>query len=849
MSGASGLPIGAVVPDVVDALRTGRRLVLEAPTGSGKSTQVPQVLVDHGLAGAGEVVVLQPRRVAARLLARRVAAERGSAVGGEVGYRVRFENRAGPATRIVYETDGILLRRLLDAPELPGVGAILFDEFHERHLQGDLLLPLALRLQETARPDLRLVVMSATLDTERLSAALDPCATVRAGGRLFPVDVDYLAHEPARGRDAVWDLAAAAAARALDEPAGGDVLVFMPGAYEIRRTLEALRPLCRGRDVRLLPLYGDLPVEQQEEALAPGGGRRVVVATNVAETSLTIEGVTTVVDSGLARKARFDPRRGIDTLLVEKICRASAEQRAGRAGRVRPGRCLRLWTAADHQARPERDVPEVQRVDPAEYLLVLRRFGFGGGTPFPWLEPPLAAAVEQAEALLADLGAVSGAGGALTPLGGRLLAFPLHPRQAAMLVAGAEAGCLGLMALAAALAEERSILVRTPGPEAAARRERLLEGQERSDLLRLVRAWEYAREHDFAVAPCEAVGIQAAGARRVAHLQRQLLAIAAGVGLRPADRECAPPEAVCRCLLAGFPDRVAARLGQGGMRYALVHGRRGTLEAHSAARSHDLLVAMDVAEVGRGRGEVEVRLSLATGVEEDWLTERFPAEVTQARRVEFDRTAGRVWAVRETRFRDLVIRRSGRLEPEGDEAAGVLAQEVLAGRVTLKQWDHAVEQWIARVNLVAAADPAWGVPPIDAEARRLLVEQVCLGAVSARDVRGRDVRRVAQGWLSEAQRRFVDRMAPERLTLPNGRTPRLVYEEGRPPRIAMRLQELYGVEAPLTIADGRVRVLVHVLAPNQRPVQITDDLGSFWRHGYEQVRKELRGRYPRHEWR
>lgn len=425
------LPIYDIADDLAEAVADTSRLVLTAPTGSGKSTQVPQILLDRGLLGAGNVVVLQPRCLAARLLASRVAEERGSPLGAEVGYQVRFDRQASEVTRILYVTEGILLRCLLSSADLDGVSAILFDEFHERHVYGDLTLARARLLQESTRPDLKIIVMSATLDTGLVRGYLGNCPALTSEGRVYPVTVEYASRPADPQRQPVWDAAAEAFENLVKSGAEGDVLVFMPGAYEINRTLDAIDGRTCARGWVLLPLYGELPPAEQDRAVRPTDGPKVVVATNVAETSITIDGVRAVIDGGLARVSRFDPHRGINTLLIEPISQASADQRAGRAGRTAPGRCLRLWTEQKHRGRKPHEVPEIRRIDLAEVLLLLKAHGFHQAEIFPWLERPDLKALQRAEQLLRDLGAADAESGTLTELGQRMVAFPAHSRYAA----------------------------------------------------------------------------------------------------------------------------------------------------------------------------------------------------------------------------------------------------------------------------------------------------------------------------------------------------------------------------------------------------------------------------------
>src|SRR5581483_7439063 len=472
------LPIFEIERRLVETLRISRRVVLTAPTGSGKSTQVPQMLLDAGLLAERQDVVLQPRRLPTRMLARWVAEARGAKLGGEVGYQMRLDNAASAATRICYATEGIVLRRMLADPYLKDVAAIIFDEFHERHLYGDITLARALEIQQSARPDLLIIVMSATLDVAVIEKYLAPCTVLSSEGRAYPVDIEYLP-KPA-GAAPVWNLAVAELQRLVQEQREGDALIFMPGVYEIGRTIDAARAAL-GRDFAVFPLHGELPTREQDAAVARSEKRKIVVATNVAETSLTIEGVRLVVDSGLARIPRYDPYRGINTLLIEKISRAAADQRAGRAGRTAPGRCLRLWTAHEHGGRPAQEIPEVKRLDLAEVILTLKAAGVADVKSFHWLETPASPALERAETLLADLGAIEGPGGAITAIGRRMLEFPLHPRYARMLLAAGEYGCVPSIALIAALTQGRDVLLRRQEQRVEERRDELFAGAAESD--------------------------------------------------------------------------------------------------------------------------------------------------------------------------------------------------------------------------------------------------------------------------------------------------------------------------------------------------------------------------------
>ncbi|HEX9443254.1 MAG TPA: ATP-dependent helicase C-terminal domain-containing protein, partial [Candidatus Binatia bacterium] len=750
-------------------------------------------------------------------------------------------------TRIRFVTEGILLRQLLQDPELRGVAAILFDEFHERHLYGDLTLARALEIQASARPDLIIVVMSATLDVAAVEKYLAPCAVLSSAGRAHPVALEYLP-KPAAGNRPVWELAVKELARLAREHAEGDALVFMPGAYEIARTVEAARAAL-GREFAVLPLHGELPPRDQDAAVARADRRKIVVATNVAETSLTIDGVRLVVDSGLARIPRYDPYRGINTLLVEKISRAAADQRAGRAGRTAPGHCLRLWTAHEHAGRPAQELPEVKRLDLAEVMLTVKAGGADDGKKFRWLEPPEARALERAETLLADLGATGGAAGAITPLGRRMLAFPAHPRYARMLIAAGEYGCVRQVALIAALTQGRGLLARRPGRQVDAAREEIAAGEAGSDFFALMRAWRYAEESRFDGERCRRAGVSAEAARQVGPLFEQFLRIAAEEGLDTREQP-APPGAVERCVLLGFSDHLARRVGAS-ERAELVHGRRGALARESVVKA-PLFVASEIREVESGGGRernLNVVLSLATAVKEAWLGELFPGDLSESRGLAYDPALKRVAARRETRFRDLVLSGEDSAAPPSDEAAAILAREVAAGRLALENWDEAVELWILRVNRLGAWMPELALPAIGDADRAAVIEHVCHGAVSYGEIRRRPVLPVVKSWLSGRQQAWVEEYAPERLKLPGGRMVKVAYGADAPPTVAARIQDLYGVKEGLWIARRRVPVRIQVLAPSNRPVQTTENLALFWRETYPKLKPQLQRRYPKHEWR
>jgi ATP-dependent helicase HrpB len=842
------LPIYELEDTVIASLRASGRLIVQAPTGSGKSTQIPQILLRAGFLGTGQAVVLQPRRLAARMLARRVAEEVGSPLGDTVGYQIRLESRVSERTRIRFVTEGILLRQMTFDPQLRGISAVVFDEFHERHLYGDISLANALRIQRTSRPDLKIIVMSATLDAGALRAYLAPCDVLVSQGRMFPVRIEYLPKPVNFEAEPAWDVAARECERVAPSTAG-DMLVFMPGAYEIGRTIQAIHGMRSLREFAVLPLHGELPPEAQDRAVARADGRKIIVSTNVAETSLTIDGVTAVIDCGLARTARFDPARGINTLLVEKISMASADQRAGRAGRTAPGVCVRLWAERENANRAAHELPEVKRLDLSEVVLTLKASGIVDLAGFGWFERPDPRGLEKAESLLADLGALAGPGGAITDVGRRMLRFPVHPRYARMFLAAQERGCVRSVAMMAALTQGRNFLLRGVDRRVDEAREETLGEEHESDFFLLMRAWRYADRSGYSMDACRRLGIHAQAARQVGPLFAQFIEIAAAEGLDVSERRADGSE-VCKCVLAGFPDHLARRLDAATLRCDLIHGRRGMLARESAMGKASLLVAAEITEVGGRGGDVSVILNIATAVDEAWLKELFPGELKDVREVTYDAAAKRVVARRERKFRDLVLEsKSSSDDVPPDAAAALLAREVLAGRVTIDAWDESVEQWITRVNRLAEWFPEYEVNPVTPADRLTLLEQVCYGETSARGVKGKEVMPVLRDWLTAEQLAAMEEAVPDRLTMANGRRSRLTYGAEGPPVLSARIQELYGIDGRFTLGRGRVPVKIEVLAPNQRALQVTDDLTSFWREIYPKIKPELARRYPRHEWR
>jgi ATP-dependent helicase HrpB len=832
----SPLPIDEVLPRVVDELRERGQVVLRAPTGAGKTTRVPPAVLDAGLAGKGQIVMLEPRRLAARTAARRIAFERGGSVGGEVGYRVRFDEKVGRDTRILIVTEGVLLRRLQEDPFLEGVGAVLFDEFHERNLYSDLALGMVRRVRQTVRPDLKLVVMSATLDPAPIAAYLGDAAVVESLGRTFPVTIKY---DKPHDRRSIPELAAWGVQQVVSKTEG-DVLVFLPGVGEIHRAARELEDFARRQDLALLTLYGDMPAEEQDRVLGPSPQRKVILSTNVAETSVTIEGVTVVVDTGVAKVLRFDPQVGLDRLELEPISKSSADQRAGRAGRTQPGTCLRLWDEVSQRHRREQDEPEIRRVDLAGPVLQLKCWGEQHVLEFPWFEPPRPETVQQAELLLRRLGALD-AQGQVTADGRRLVPLPVHPRLARLLLEGHRLGESRRAAWLAAMLSERDPFFR-PRQEATrgAPIRTVVKHHSRSDVLDRLAALEETDRGGPGEFPWGTVNRGAA--RFIAQAREQYLALMKQVFADvPSERRYDSEEALLRTLIAAFPDRVARRRDAGGEKGLMVGGRGVKLAPQSSVREGALFLCVDV-----DAGQTDALVRQASAVELEWL----PGS-SLATRVEvfFHPSQKQVVARRRTYFEDLVLSESPTSLPETDEPAEVLFGEAKKawGQVFPTE-DSAVAEYLARVQSLAQWMPDLQLPAPGAAERERALRNLCGRCRSFAELKQADWVGELRGLLTWSQQQAVEREAPEKLEVPSGSHIRLTYEAGRPPVLAVRIQEIFGWRETPRVAGGRVKVLLHLLAPNYRPQQVTDDLASFWANTYPQVRKELARRYPRHPW-
>jgi ATP-dependent helicase HrpB len=807
------------LPGLRNALARGRAAVLQAPPGAGKTTRVPLALLDVPWLAGQRIVMLEPRRLAARAAARRMAATLGEPVGESVGFRVRGETRVGARTRIEVVTEGVLTRLLHADPTLEGIGLVIFDEFHERSVHADLGLALTLQTQELLRPELRTLVMSATLDGAAVSALLGSAAIVTSEGRAFPVDVRHLPRPDARHVEG----AVAAAVRGALARDDGSVLAFLPGAGEIRRTRELLETGSPSlpHTVRVRPLYGDLAAEEQDAAIAPAaaGERKVVLATSIAETSLTIDGVQVVIDAGLSRVSRFSPRRGMTRLETVRVSRASSEQRCGRAGRTAPGICYRLWPAEEQSHLLERSTPEILETDLAPLALDLAYAGIRDPRSLRWLDVPPEAALAQARELLRQLDALD-ADDRITAHGRAMAALGLHPRLAHMLLRARELGHGATASVVAALLEERDVVRR-----GATRRD--------ADLrlgVAVVAGDDHSRHHD----------VDRNAVRRVREQSRRWRL---QLGVR--SDELIDDRATGWLLALAYPDRVAQRRAGGSERFVLRNGLGAMLDDAGALTGAPFLTVADL----DGR-QPESRIYLAAPLEKADVERLFAGQIAHEDVVEWDAKEGTVVARRRERLGAIVLRESPLRELDDERIARVVLSAIMRGDGIALPWSPSAQRLRERLAFLHRLDASWPdvsdaalaggmaewlLPHLSGLRRRSQVERLDLGALLLER-------------LTWEQRRALDQLAPTHVTVPTGSQILVDYGDPEAPVLAVRLQELFGLAETPRIAGGRVVLTLHLLSPARRPVQVTRDLAGFWRSSYFDVRKEMRGRYPKHEW-
>ncbi len=841
------LPIDSLLPEIVAELRRSPNLIIEAAPGAGKTTRVPSALLDAGI-GNGEVWVLEPRRLATRMAARRVAEERGEKPGETVGYQVRFEEVASRQTRLRFLTEGILTRRLLADPKLKNVGTVVLDEFHERHLQADLALALLKRLQQTTRPDLKLVVMSATLDAAPIAHYLDNAPKLSSEGKRFEVAVEHQPHEDNRP---LADQVASAVGKLLVENLDGDVLVFLPGAAEIRRAQAACSTLAKQHDLLVLPLHGDLSPAEQDRAVRPADRRKIILSTNVAESSVTIDGVVAVIDSGLARIAGHSAWSGLATLNVQRVSKASAIQRAGRAGRTRPGRCLRLYTVQDFNARSDHETAEVHRLDLAEPALELHSAGIADLNSFGWFEAPPTSAIEAADSLLKKLGAID-ATGRVTKTGEQMLRFPLHPRQSRMLIEAQSRGVFDEACTIAALIGERDIVA---SEMFNGRRTNFhAKHHSPSDLLDRLDLFAEAERANFSASILRELNLDPGSTMAVNRVRRQLQTRPIAQSPRPSFPPSQNDDALLISILAGYPDRVARRRNVKDEKAELLlsGGGAALLSTSSSVRSSEFLVAVDAEERRDAAANTIRNIRLASAIQPEWLIDLFADGLRENVEAKWNAQLQRVEAAEQMLYDQLVIDERRNHTARGSEVTKVLAEAALSVGWQKFADEESVTKFLARVEFIAKHFPESAMPVFTEDDVCSALAEACTDLRSFAELREAAGKggliNFLKHKLTGEQARLLNQMAPDTVNIAGRRNIKINYEQDKAPWIASRLQDFFGMTDSPKIAAGRASLVIHLLAPNQRPVQVTSDLAGFWQRTYPQVRRELSRKYPRHQW-
>jgi ATP-dependent RNA helicase HrpB len=821
-------PIDEILPRIKETMLAGPSAVLQAPPGSGKTTRTPLALLEGIPPEKGRILMLEPRRIAAVSAARWMAKTLGEEIGETMGYSIRFQSRVSEKTRVEVVTEGILTRRIQTDPGLEGVAMVIFDEFHERNLQADLALALCLDVRRALRKDLRILVMSATLDCGPIASLLDGAPVVSSAGESFPVEERYRPDEQDRP---LQTRITATVLTALRETSG-DILVFLPGGGEIRACCESLRATLEGKagGISIHPLYGDLPFEEQERAILPSAKRKIVLATNIAETSLTIEGVKVVIDSGLTRRLQHDPATGMNRLVTVAVSKAAAAQRKGRAGRLGPGVCYRLYSRHAFQGMIPFTPPEMLLADLSPLILELAVWGVKNPTELSWLDPPPKAAWESGRRLLMDLGALDPKG-SVTSVGRSMARLPLHPRLGRLSQRAAELGCPRLGADLAAVLSERGILRREASGFMAHG-----EGSDLGGRLDLVRRWRKQREAPGGTDPW--------ALRAVDRASQQLLRLLAGRNSRACREE--EGATIPRLLLRAFPDRIAKRREEGAGRFILCQGRGVRLPSTSRLAMSPFIIAAHVDAGEKAEGMVH----LAEPVAEDLLREELSESIESIRRVEWDKREGRIVATLEEKLGALQL--SARpFAPKEEEAAPLLCEAIRSGSARIVFSEEA-RQFQGRVSLMKRTFPAENWPDLS-ETHLLSVPEEWLapwlkGIRTREQLATLDLLPPLRARLSREQQRLLSERAPASLLVPSGHKVTLDYASGDIPILAVKLQEMFGLADTPKITGGRVKVLLHLLSPARKPVQVTQDLKGFWNSGYQQVKKELKGRYPKHPW-
>ena len=843
MNDISDLPIFKGFNEIKSALKESVNLTLKSPTGSGKSIGLPLLLLKENLI-KGQILVVQPRRIAARFLAQRVAQITGTPIGDIIGYQVRFEDKTSNNTKIIYLTDGLLLRKILGDRLLSRVGLVIFDEFHERTIQMDAALALLRKTQETQRPSMRLIITSATLEIGNINKYLGNCKSVQLSAREYPVEIEYKSLQ--RG-EIIWKRIASEIKKCITNY-DGDLLVFAPGVYEITKIINEINSSSWSKGLLVKSLYGDLRISEQELALKSSSKRKIIVSTNIAETSLTVEGVRIVIDTGVAKKSSYDPIRGVNVLLPQPISKSAADQRSGRAGRTSSGFCLRLWGEKEHKSRDEMERPAINRLDLSEIYLNLSSLGEDPAL-MNWLTRPPENSLARAKKSLISLGALT-AKSQISEKGLEMSRFPLNPRLGKALIMSKEMGCLPALALSLALIEDRSPIIHKEFNSEVV--ETFLstfnlenEIDLASDLRILLGAWAYAKNEDFSVDRCKYVGIHANRCREAERLALRFCKIA---GLKEFSFQFPKIGDLSVVMLTAFPNHLARLKNRGTLLYESIEGYNMYVGKYSEVQSADWVIALNLIEKPL-KGKIGLEMQCVTEVKEEIIKKVLSAEIEKREEVVLHPLTRMVIKRNYNQLGAIKFDIKEYESPSKEDMQKAYSEELRCGNLNLKKWDVQVERFIERVSYMTKNYPDYGITEFNDTSKSILYDEICKDASSWKEIRNREVLPTLKNLYTEEEVNLLNNAVPSVITVGNGkRTYRVNYADSAP-FIRIKLQDLYEVNTHPKVVFGNQLVKLEILAPNGRCVQVTENINEFWDGSYPEIKKELAGRYPKHEWR
>lgn len=843
MNDISDLPIFKGFNEIKSALKESVNLTLKSPTGSGKSIGLPLLLLKENLI-KGQILVVQPRRIAARFLAQRVAQITGTPIGDIIGYQVRFEDKTSNNTKIIYLTDGLLLRKILGDRLLSRVGLVIFDEFHERTIQMDAALALLRKTQETQRPSMRLIITSATLEIGNINKYLGNCKSVQLSAREYPVEIEYKSLQ--RG-EIIWKRIASEIKKCVTNY-DGDLLIFAPGVYEITKIINEINSSSWSKGLLVKSLYGDLRISEQELVLKSSSKRKIIVSTNIAETSLTVEGVRIVIDTGVAKKSSYDPIRGVNVLLPQPISKSAADQRSGRAGRTSSGYCLRLWGEKEHKSRDEMERPAINRLDLSEIYLNLSSLGEDPAL-MNWLTRPPENSLARAKKSLISLGALT-AKSQISEKGLEMSRFPLNPRLGKALIMSKEMGCLPALALSLALIEDRSPIIHKEFNSEVVETFLSTFNLEdelglASDLRILLGAWAYAKNEDFSVDRCKYIGIHANRCREAERLALRFCKIA---GLKEFSFQFPKIGDLSVVMLTAFPNHLARLKNRGTLLYESIEGYNMYVGKYSEVQSADWVIALNLIEKPL-KGKIGLEMQCVTEVKEEIIKKVLNAEIEKREEVVLHPLTRMVIKRNYNQLGAIKFDIKEYESPSKEDMQKAYSEELRCGNLNLKKWDVQVERFIERVSYMTKNYPDYGITEFNDTSKSILYDEICKDASSWKEIRNREVLPTLKNLYTEEEVNLLNNAVPSVITVGNGkRTYRVNYADSAP-FIRIKLQDLYEVNTHPKVVFGNQLVKLEILAPNGRCVQVTENINEFWDGSYPEIKKELAGRYPKHEWR